>query len=248
MPDQETADDLIWGRHPVLEALRAKRPLRRLLVAKGARGPVIDEIFDLARQARIPYDLRDKAQLDRLAGPRHQSVVAYQAAATYADFDTLLADLPSQSTFLVFLDQVQDPHNLGAIIRSAHALGAQGLVVPERESAGLSPAALKASAGAALHLPVCRVANLQKALQKATAHGLFIAGLDAEGETAFTAVDFTQPCALVIGNEGKGLRRMVKQRCDTLLQIPMAGDSVGSFNASVAAGIVLYEVFRQRQC
>ena len=248
MPDQETADDLIWGRHPVLEALRAKRPVRRLLVAKGARGPVIDEIFDLARQARIPYDLRDKAQLDRLAGPRHQSVVAYQAAATYADFDTLLADLPSQSTFLVFLDQVQDPHNLGAIIRSAHALGAQGLVVPERESAGLSPAALKASAGAALHLPVCRVANLQKALQKATAHGLFIAGLDAEGETAFTAVDFTQPCALVIGNEGKGLRRMVKQRCDTLLQIPMAGDSVGSFNASVAAGIVLYEVFRQRQC
>ncbi|MBN61239.1 MAG: 23S rRNA (guanosine(2251)-2'-O)-methyltransferase RlmB [Gemmatimonadetes bacterium] len=248
MPDQETADDLIWGRHPVLEALRAKRPLRRLLVAKGARGPVIDEIFDLARQARIPYDLRDKAQLDRLAGPRHQSVVAYQAAATYADFDTLLADLPSQSAFLVFLDQVQDPHNLGAIIRSAHALGAQGLVVPERESAGLSPAALKASAGAALHLPVCRVANLQKALQKATAHGLFIAGLDAEGETAFTAVDFTQPCALVIGNEGKGLRRMVKQRCDTLLQIPMAGDSVGSFNASVAAGIVLYEVFRQRQC
>ena len=248
MPDQETADDLIWGRHPVLEALRAKRPLRRLLVAKGARGPVIDEIFDLARQARIPYDLRDKAQLDRLAGPRHQSVVAYQAAATYADFDTLLADLPSQSAFLVFLDQVQDPHNLGAIIRSAHALGAQGLVVPERESAGLSPAALKASAGAALHLPVCRVANLQKALQKATAYGLFIAGLDAEGETAFTAVDFTQPCALVIGNEGKGLRRMVKQRCDTLLQIPMAGDSVGSFNASVAAGIVLYEVFRQRQC
>ena len=248
MPDQETADDLIWGRHPVLEALRAKRPVRRLLVAKGARGPVIDEIFDLARQARIPYDLRDKAQLDRLAGPRHQSVVAYQAAATYADFATLLADLPSQSAFLVFLDQVQDPHNLGAIIRSAHALGAQGRVVPERESAGLSPAALKASAGAALHLPVCRVANLQKALQEATAHGLFIAGLDAEGETTFTAVDFTQPCALVIGNEGKGLRRMVKQRGDTLLQFPMAADSVGSFNAAVAAGIVLYEVFRQRQC
>ena len=248
MPDQETADDLIWGRHPVLEALRAKRPVRRLLVAKGARGPVIDEIFDLARQARIPYDLRDKAQLDRLAGPRHQSVVAYQAAATYADFATLLADLPSQSAFLVFLDQVQAPHNLGAIIRTAHAVGAQGLVVPERESAGLSPAALKASAGAALHLPVCRVANLQKALQEATAHDLFIAGLDAEGETTFTAVDFTQPCALVIGNEGKGLRRMVKQRCDTLLQIPMAADSVGSFNAAVAAGIVLYEVFRQRQC
>jgi 23S rRNA (guanosine2251-2'-O)-methyltransferase len=231
----------------VLEALRVERPLRRLLVARGARGPVIDEIFRLARQARIPYDLRDKSQLDRLAGPRHQSVVAYAAANTYADYEQLLADLPPGRGFLVFLDQVQDPHNLGAIIRSAHALGAQGVVVPEREAAGLSPAVLKASAGAAQHLPVCRVANLQKALQRASAQGLFIAGLDAEGERSFTAVDFAQPCALVIGNEGKGLRRMVQKRCDALVKIPMARGSVGSFNASVAAGIVLYEVFRQRQ-
>ena len=247
MPDKEQPDDLIWGRHPVLEAQCANRPLRRLLVAKGAHGPIIDEIFDLARQARIPYDLRDKTQLDRLAGPHHQSVVAYQAAATYADFDQLLASLPESGALLVFLDQIQDPHNLGAIIRTAHALGAQGIVVPEREAAGLSPAVLKASAGAAHHLPVCRVANLQKALQKTADRGLFIAGLDAEGDRPFTEVDFAQPCALVIGSEGKGLRRMVQKRCDALLQIPMAAESVGSFNASVAAGIVLYEVFRQRQ-
>ena len=162
MPDTHTQDDLIWGRHPVLEALRSQRPLRRLLVAKGAHGPIVDEIFDLARQVRIPYDLRDKSQLDRLAGPRHQGVVAYAAAATYADFAEILADLPPQA-FLVFLDQIQDPHNLGAIIRSAHALGAHAVIVPEREAAGLSPATLKASAGAAAHLPVCRVANLQKA-------------------------------------------------------------------------------------
>jgi len=245
MPD--IADDLIWGRHPVLEALRAKRPLRRLLVAKGARGPAIDEIFDLARQARIPYDLRDKSQLDRLAGPRHQSVVAYRAAATYVDYNQLLTDLPESHALLVFLDQIQDPHNLGAIIRSAHALGAQGLVVPERESAGLSPAALKASAGAALHLPVCRVANLQKALQKAASLGLFITGLTANGDRAFTEIDFAKSCALVIGSESKGLRRMVEKRCDALVQIPMVADRVGSFNASVAAGIVLYEVYRQRQ-
>ena len=180
MSDKQTPDDLIWGRHPVLEALRAERPLRRLLIAKGAHGPVIDEIFTLARQAHIPYDLRDKTQLDRLAGPRHQSVVAYAAAATYADFDHVLAHL-STPALLVFLDQVQDPHNLGAIIRSAHALGAQGVVVPSREAAGLSPAVLKAAAGAAQHLPVCRVDNLQKALQKAAACGLFIAGLDAQG-------------------------------------------------------------------
>ena len=246
MPNNQTPDDLIWGRHPVLEALRAERPLRRLLVAKGAHGPVIDEIFALARQAHIPYDLRDKAQLDRLAGPRHQSVVAYAAAATYADFDHVLDHL-SAPALLVFLDQVQDPHNLGAIIRSAHALGAQGVVVPAREAAGLSPAALKAAAGAAQHLPVCRVDNLQKALQKAAACGLFIAGLDAQGEQPLTAADFTQPCALVIGSEGKGLRRMVQKRCDALLHIPMQREAIGSLNASVAAGIALYEVLRQRQ-
>ena len=244
MPDTHTQDDLIWGRHPVLEALRSQRPLRRLLVAKGAHGPIVDEIFDLARQVRIPYDLRDKSQLDRLAGPRHQGVVAYAAAATYADFAEILADLPPQA-FLVFLDQIQDPHNLGAIIRSAHALGAHAVIVPEREAAGLSPAALKASAGAAAHLPVCRVANLQKALQKTAELGL--TGLDAEGQRSFTEVDFAQPCALVIGSEGKGLRRMVQKRCDTLIRIPMAENSIGSFNASVAAGIVLYEVFRQRR-
>ena len=246
MPDKQTPDDLIWGRHPVLEALRAERPLRRLLVAKGAHGPVIDEIFTRARQAHIPYDLRDKAQLDRLAGPRHQSVVAYAAAATYADFDHVLAHLPAPA-LLIFLDQVQDPHNLGAIIRSAHALGAQGVVVPAREAAGLSPAALKAAAGATQHLPVCRVDNLQKALQKAASCGLFIAGLDAQGEQPLTTADFTQSCALVIGSEGKGLRRMVQKRCDALLHIPMQREAIGSLNASVAAGIALYEVLRQRQ-
>ena len=246
MSDKQTPDDLIWGRHPVLEALRAERPLRRLLVAKGAHGPVIDEIFALARQAHIPYDLHDKAQLDRLAGPRHQSVVAYAAAATYADFDHILAHL-SAPALLIFLDQVQDPHNLGAIIRSAHALGAQGVVVPSREAAGLSPAVLKAAAGATQHLPVCRVDNLQKALQKAAACGLFIAGLDAQGEQPLTDADFTQPCALVIGSEGKGLRRMVQKRCDALLHIPMQREAIGSLNASVAAGIALYEVLRQRQ-
>ena len=246
MPDKQTPDDLIWGRHPVLEALRAERPLRRLLIAKGAHGPVIDEIFTRARQAHIPYDLRDKAQLDRLAGPRHQSVVAYAAAATYADFDHVLAHL-SAPALLLFLDQIQDPHNLGAIIRSAHALGAQGVVVPARSSAGLSPAALKAAAGATQYLPVCRVDNLQKALQKAAACGLFIAGLDAHGEQPLTTADFTQPCALVIGSEGKGLRRMVQKRCDALLHIPMQREAIGSLNASVAAGIALYEVFRQRQ-
>ncbi len=246
MPAKQTPDDLLWGRHPVLEALRAERPLRRLLIAKGARGPVIDEIFVRARQAHIPYDLRDKAQLDRLAGPRHQSVVAYAAAATYADFDPVLAHL-SAPALLLFLDQVQDPYNLGAIIRSAHALGAQGVVVPARAAAGLSPAALKAAAGAAQHLPVCRVDNLQKALQKAAACGLFIAGLDTGGEQSLTDADFTQPCALVIGSEGQGLRRMVQKRCDALLHIPMPGEAIGSLNASVAAGIALYEVFRQRQ-
>ena len=158
----------------------------------------------------------------------------------------MLAHL-SAPALLIFLDQVQDPHNLGAIIRSAHALGAQGVVVPARSAAGLSPAALKAAAGATQHLPVCRVDNLQKALQKAAAGGLFIAGLDAQGEQPLPTADLAQPCALVIGSEGKGLRRMVQKRCDVLLHIPMQREAIGSLNASVAAGIALYEVQRQRQ-
>jgi len=236
----------LCGRHPVLEALKAGHPIQRLLIAKGSHGPVVDEIFTQARQQRIPYDLKDRPFLDRIAGARHQGIVAYVAAHPYADYAQLLQNLDRSRAFLLFLDQIQDPHNLGAILRSAHAVGADALVIPERNAAGLNATAAKAAAGAAAHLPVCRVPNLQRALQQARDLGLWLIGLTADGDHNFTTLDFTTPCALVIGNEEKGLRRLIRKTCDFTAHIPMAQAQIGSFNASVAAALTLYEVFRQR--
>jgi len=238
--------EVIFGRHPVLEALKAGRPIQRLLIANGTRGAIIDEIFVQARQARIPYDVVEREFLDRAAGTQHQGVVAHLAAHSYADFDQVLADLDPPKAFLVFLDGIQDPYNLGAIIRSAHAVRADAIVLQERGAAGLTGTAIKAAAGAAAYMPVCRVGNLRHALLRVREAGLWIAGLEVNGTHTFTKVDFRGPCALVIGGESKGLRRMVRQTCDYQVDIPMGRSEVGSFNASVAASLVLYEVFRQR--
>ena len=246
MNSEQTGAAVIFGRHPVLEGLKSGQPFQRLLMAKGARGAAIDEIFVRAREARIPYDIRDRAFLDRAAGRHHQGVVAYLAAQSYAEFDEVLSGLDAQSAFLVFLDGIQDPQNLGAIIRSAHAVGAGGVVLQERGAAGLTGAATKAAAGAAAHIPVCRVPNLVRALRQSREAGLWLTGLEVGGDRAFTAVDYRGGCGLVIGGEGGGLRRLVRETCDFAVDIPMGRREVGSFNASVAAGLVLYEVFRQR--
>ncbi len=237
---------VIFGRHPVLEALKAGQSFQRLQIARGTRGAIIDEIFAQARQARIPYDVVERDLLDRAVGARHQGVVAHVAAQSYVDFDQILAAVDPQKAFLVFLDSIQDPHNLGAIIRSAHAVRADAVVIPQRGAAGLSGTAIKAAAGACAFVPVCRVKNLQRALLRARDAGLWIAGLTVEGTHAFTQLDFRGPCALVVGGESRGLRRLVRQVCDFEVGIPMGRSEVGSFNASVAAGLVLYEVFRQR--
>ena len=247
MNEDRDNQEVIFGRHPVLEALKSGRSLIRLLVARGSHGAAVDEIFSQARKARIPYDTRERSFLDRIAGPNHQGVVAYLAARTYVDFAQLLSGLDPRSAFLVFLDGIQDPHNLGAIIRSAHAVGADGVVLQERGAVGLTGSAVKASAGAVEHIPVCRVPNLQKGLHQTRDSGLWIVGLEAEGDHCFTEVDYRTPCAVVVGSEGKGLRRLVRDACDFRVRIPMAMHQVGSFNASVAAGLVLYEVLRQRR-
>ena len=245
---------IIWGRHPVLSALKAGQTCQRLLIARGSKGSVIDELFDLARQQRIPFDMVDRVRLDQATNPyrhtsdvQHQGIVLYVAARTYADFSQILAQLDLQNAFLVFLDGIQDPHNLGAIIRSAQAVSADALIIPERGAVGLTGTVIKAAAGAAEHLPVCRVKNLYQALEKCRQAGIWITGLAAAGDHEFSAVDFNGPSALVIGGEGKGLRPRILKGCDFLARIPMAENQVGSFNASVAAGLVLYEVFRQRR-
>ena len=246
MSKDRSCDAVIFGRHPVLEALKSGRPLQRLLIARGSHGALVDEIFARAREGRIPFDVKEREFLDRAVDAPHQGVVAYLAARTYVDFNRLLAGLDLASAFLVFLDQIQDPHNLGAIIRSAHAVRADGAILPERGAAGLTGAVAKAAAGAAEYLPVCRVRNLYQALEQAKKAGLWIVGLVPGADRDFTEVDYRGPCGLVIGSEGSGLRRLVRRACDLEVRIPMGREEIGSFNASVAAGLVLYEVFRQR--
>ncbi len=232
---------ILSGIHPVAEALRAGRALDRLLIAQGAGGPRLQEIIDLARQAGVPVRFEQRAALDRLAGSSaHQGVVALGAAQKYAGLDAA----PSQG-ILVILDGVEDPHNLGAIIRTAHAAGASGVVIPERRAAGLTDVVAKAAAGALEHLPVIRVINVNRALEDLKKRGYWIYGLDERGAEAYDRVNFTEPTALVLGGEGKGLHEQVRKHCDVLVRIPMAG-RISSLNVSVAAGIVLFEWKRRR--
>ena len=232
---------ILSGIHPVAEALRAGRPFERVLVATGAGGPRLQEIIDQARQAGVPVRFEPRAALDRLAGtPAHQGVVALGAAQKYADLDSLAA-----AEMLVVLDGVEDPHNLGAIIRSAHAAGASGVVIPERRAAGITDVVAKAAAGAIEHLPVIRVTNINRTLEDLKKRGYWIYGLVERGTETYDRVEYTAPTALVLGAEGKGLHEQVRKHCDVLVRIPMDG-KIASLNVSVAACIVLFEWKRRR--
>jgi len=228
---------ILAGIHPVAEALRAARPLERVLVAKGAGGPRLQEIIDLARQNSIPLRFEPRPALDRLAGTAaHQGVVALGASQRYRS----LEDVAGGARLLVFLDGVEDPHNLGAVIRTAHAAGADAIVIPERRAAGLTDVVAKAAAGALEHLPVVRVGNLNRALDGIKDSGFSVYGVDERGTVDYDQLNYGSPAALVLGGEGKGLHEMVRKRCDAIVKIPMAG-KISSLNVSVAAGIVLFD-------
>jgi 23S rRNA (guanosine2251-2'-O)-methyltransferase len=232
---------ILSGIHPVAEALRAKRALERLLVAQGAGGPRLQEIIDLARRASIPVRFEPRAALDRLAGTSaHQGVVALGAAQKYTDLDGL-----TPCEMLVVLDGVEDPHNLGAIIRTAHAAGAGAVVIPERRAAGVTDVVAKAAAGALEHLPVVRVTNVNRALEELKQRGFWIYGLDERGAETYDQVEYASPAAVVLGGEGKGLHEQVRKHCDALVRIPVAGP-ISSLNVSVAAGVMLFEWRRRK--
>ena len=227
---------ILIGIHPVAEALRLKRPLDRVLVARGSGGARVQELIELARNSGTPVRFEDRSALDRIAGVKsHQGVVALGAAKQYAE----LADLAPRSELLVVLDGVEDPHNLGAIIRTAHAAGAGGVVVAERRAAGLTETVAKAAAGALEHLPVVRVVNINQTLRELKELGYFVYGLDERGETMWDEVAWAEKSVIVLGAEGKGLHDLVRKNCDALVRIPMAG-KISSLNVSVAAGIVLF--------
>ena len=232
---------ILSGIHPVAEALRARHPLERLLVAKGAGGLRLQELIDMARRSGVPVRFEPRPALDRLAGSAaHQGVVALGAARQYAELEAV-----ARAELLVVLDGVEDPHNLGAVMRTAHAAGAGGLIIPERRAASLTDVAAKAAAGAAEHLPVTRVTNINRTLEDLKARGFWIYGLDERGAESYDRVAYSLPTAMVLGGEGKGLHEQVKKHCDVLVRIPLAG-KISSLNVSVAAGIVLFEWKRRR--
>ncbi|MEO5657506.1 MAG: 23S rRNA (guanosine(2251)-2'-O)-methyltransferase RlmB [Nitrospiria bacterium] len=244
----DTRDDLLFGVNPVSEALKARRPIRRVLIQRGRGGREIDAITAAAREAGVPLTFEPREALDRLTGtPKHQGVVAQTAGAAYRPFEALMAEAAQQpgGLFLVVLDGVEDPRNLGAIARTADAVGAGGLIVPQRRAAGITPTAMKASAGALAHLPVAQVTNLARALKALKDAGCWLVGLDASSSTEYTAVDYRGPLAVVLGHEGEGARDLTLKSCDFRVRIPMRG-RMESLNVSVAAGVVLYEALRQR--
>ena len=236
---EEEMSNLLVGRNPIREALKAGRDMEKLLVAKGELIGSAREIVAMAREQKVIVQEVDRAHLDAMA-PGHQGLIAVVSAYAYKTVDDMLALAKErgEAPFLVILDGVTDPHNLGAIIRSAECAGAHGVIIPERRAVGLTPAAVKASAGAVEYLPVAREVNLTRTIERLKKEGIWIYGTAMNGED-YRKVDYSGPKALVIGSEGEGMSRLVSESCDKVVTLPMKG-KIESLNASVAAGILLY--------
>lgn len=243
----EKREDVIAGRNPVAEALRSGRAIDTILVAKNAASGSAVGILAKARDRGITVKEVDAKKLDFLcAGENHQGIAALAAVKEYSTLEDIfaLAEERGEKPFVVVLDEIEDPHNLGAIIRTAECAGVHGIIIPKRRSAGLSYAVGKASAGAVEYVPVARVTNIPAAIDELKERGLWIFGADMDG-TPCAECNFEGAAALVIGNEGKGIGKLVRQKCDVIVSLPMKG-KINSLNASVAAGILMYEMAKGR--
>lgn len=243
---QEEHENLLAGRNPIREALKSGRDVEKLLVQKGELSGSAREIVEMARERRIPVQQVEKARLDEIA-PHHQGMLAFASAYAYSTVDEMLeeAEAKGEQPFLVLLDGITDPHNLGAIIRTAECAGAHGVIVPQRRSVGLTPAAVKASAGAVEHCKVARVTNLTRTIEELKKKGIWAYAVTMDGED-YQQVSFQGGVALVIGAEGEGISRLTLESCDQKVSLPMAGE-IDSLNASVAAGIMMYRVLQSRR-
>jgi len=242
--------DKIFGINPVIEALKSGRPIQRILIAEQRKqGHDVHLILRLAKETGIEVRMATRDALSREApNAVHQGVIALAAAREYATLDDILripADKKQTPLFLV-LDGVEDPRNLGAILRTAEAGGVHGVIIPERRAAGLTDTVAKAAAGALEYVPVVKVVNIVNTLEELKKAGVWVTGAEAGGETAYWDSDFVHPTALVLGGEDKGIRRLVRERCDYIVSLPLMG-RINSLNVSVAAGVLLYEVLRQRR-
>ena len=238
---------ILYGVNPVREALTAGRQPREIIIAEGAREERLRELIDLAHRLHVPIKRAPRAKLDREAGnAQHQGVIAHLAASSYADADELLYQIGAGAAPLVLLlDGIEDPRNLGAILRTAECAGADGVFIPERRAAGLNEAVAKTSAGAIEHLPVARVTNLTLLIKDLKKRNVWVVGTADDATIDYFEWDWQRPSAVVLGAEGSGLHRLVRENCDAVVRIPVYG-KVQSLNVSVAAGIILYEAVRQR--
>ncbi len=241
-------DDKIYGSNPVFEALTSGREIDKILILEGARHSRLAQITALAKKRGIQYSLVNRKKLDELSeGGNHQGVLAFAAAHAYVSVADILAaaEKKGEAPFVIIAEGLSDPHNLGSIIRTASAVGAHGVIIPKNRSVGLTGTVAKVSAGAVEYVPVARVTNISATIEELKRKGLWVAGTALEGSTTHYEADLTGPLAIIIGSEGSGLSRLVRDNCDFLVKIPMIGE-IESLNASVAAGVLMYEALRQR--
>ena len=240
-------EEMVYGKNPVLELLKSGKPINKVLLLTEGPGGRNQEIISLLQDRTIPYQFVDRQTLDRLTNrERHQGMLAYVAAREYATLEDILAvaEERQEAPFILMLDEIEDPHNLGALLRTVDAVGAHGVIIPKRRSVALTGTVAKTSAGAVEHVAVARVSNLVQTLKELKKKGCWVSGAEAGGKDAFEA-DLTGPRVIVIGSEGKGISRLLRETCDEIVSLPMRG-KVTSLNASVAGSVLLYEVLRQR--
>lgn len=240
-------NEFIVGKNPIMEALRSGREINKIWINEQSKGST-KAVIDLAKRNRVFVQAVPKKKLDQLSGTsNHQGVIASIAAYRYAGLDDLFgrAEERDEQPFFILLDEIEDPHNLGSILRTADASGAHGVIIPKRRSASLTSVVAKASAGAIEYVPVARVTNLARTIDELKKRGVWLAGTAADGSQDYREPDYDIGIGLVMGNEGKGMSRLVKEKCDFLIKLPMAG-GVSSLNASVAAALIMYEVYRKR--
>lgn len=245
--NDEPKADVIAGRNPVSEAIKSGRPIDKLMIARGEKSGAVVGILAKAKEKQIPVKEVDRTKLDFLSGGAvHQGIIALAAVKEYSTVEEILeyAKSKDEAPFIVVLDEVEDPHNLGAIIRTAECAGVHGIIVPKRRSASLSYTVGKASAGAIEYMRVARVTNIAKLIDELKEQGIWVYGADMNG-TDYAQCDFSGACAIVIGNEGKGISRLVREKCDVIVSLPMKG-KINSLNASVAAGILMYSAMKNR--
>jgi len=242
-------DEIIYGINPVLEALRSERQgLNKILLAEGREGGSVRLLRRLAREKGIPIQVSPKEALDRLAGGGyHQGILGFTAASSYSTWEDLLDRVRSAQgkAIILVLDSIEDPQNLGSLIRTAEACGVKGVVLPKDRAAGITPAVVRASAGAVAHLPIVRVTNLASTLEELKKEGFWIVGADSGAEKSLYELKFDMNVAVVIGSEGKGVRPLLLKKCDYTVSIPMRG-KVSSLNAAIAGGVILFEILRQQ--